>query len=49
MREKTGQLIVDFRSEARFYCEENDFDYRKAKAAYDEDRAFEEEQMTKKP
>ncbi len=30
--------MADFKAEALFYCEENDYDYRKAKAAYDRDR-----------
>ena len=33
----------DFKAEAIFYCEENNYEYRKAKQAYDEDRKFEEE------
>lgn len=47
MRDSQGSPFADFMSEARFYCEENDFDYRKAKVAYDGDRAFELEQMKK--
>ena len=47
MKEVTGQTLTNFTSEARFYCEENGYDYRKAKEAYDGDRAFEKEQMTK--
>lgn len=35
MRERTGQRLTDFKAEALVYCEENEFDYRKAKAAYD--------------
>ena len=34
-------------AEARFYCEEHNYDFANAKAAYDEDKAF-EEQETKK-
>ena len=33
----------DFKAEAIFYCEENNFEYLKAREAYDQDRAFEEE------
>lgn len=32
-----------YRAEALFYCEEHSYDYRKAKEAYDQDRAFEVE------
>ena len=35
---------ADFMAEARYYCEENNFEYRKAKEAFDEDRQFEDEQ-----
>lgn len=40
-----GRPGADFKAEALFYCEENGYEYRKAKVAYDQDRAFEEEQM----
>ena len=33
----------DFKAEATFYCEENNYEYAKAKKAYDEDQLFEEE------
>ena len=39
---------ADFKAEATFYCEENNFEYRKAKEAYDRDRAFEEQHMAAK-
>ena len=35
---------ADFNAEARYYCEANNFEYRKAKEAFDEDKAFEDEQ-----
>ena len=40
-----GLIGVDFKSEALFYCEENGYDYGKAKEAYDQDRAFEVQQL----
>jgi len=40
-----GRPHSNFRSEALFYCEDNGYDYRKAKEAYDADRAFEEQQL----
>jgi len=43
-----GRPGADFKAEALFYCEENQYEYRKAKVAYDQDRAFEEEQMRNK-
>ena len=29
-------------AEARFYCDENNYDVKKAKQAFDEDQAFED-------
>ena len=41
-RQIAGGSSGDFTAEARFYCEEHNYDYVKAKAAYEEDKAFEE-------
>ena len=37
------------KAEATFYCEENNYDFNKAKQAYEEDRKFEEEQAAQQP
>ena len=41
-RQIAGGSSGDFTAEARFYCEGHNYDYVKAKAAYEEDKAFEE-------
>ena len=39
---------ADFNAEATFYCEENNYNYQQAKKAFDEDRAYEEEEKRNK-
>ena len=43
MIEKLGN--GNYSAEALFYCSENNYEYQKARDAFDEDRKFEEEQM----
>lgn len=45
IQEEQHRPGADFKAEALFYCEENDYDYRKAKEAYDRDRQFEMQHM----
>lgn len=41
--EVLGERQKDHSAEATFYCEENDYQYRKAKVQFDADRAFEQD------
>ena len=43
MKDKLG-IAGDYKAEATFYCSENNYDYIKARDAFNEDLAFEEEQ-----
>ena len=42
MREKLGE--GNYQAEALFYCSENNYEYQKARDAFEADRKFEEEQ-----
>ena len=46
--EQQGRPETTFKAEALFYCEDNGYDYRKAKEAYDADRDFERQQKRKR-
>ena len=43
MKDKLGRE-GDYKAEATFYCSENNYEYPKARDAFNDDLAFEEEQ-----